>query len=170
MTIWNRELWHFPSFKETTPDLWGSKFCYFSLTALPVSYKALARKQNTPSSVPSKHVSSASVTPVLGQRHRLNNSYTWKEEMCGFSNPISQWNQQNSSSASVLQLHRGLYCLTAPALQSPCSRFLVILFIRISVFHSCMSLLHWCSSKWPKATGFTTDTRSGATTQNKASS
>lgn len=49
-------------------------------------------------------------------------------------------------------------------------KLLVVLFISISISHCCTSLLHWCGSKWPKATGFIMDTRSGATTQHKASS
>lgn len=74
------------------------------------------------------------------------------------------------ASASVLPLHWGMSRLAAPALQSPCSWTPSVLFICISISHSCTSLLHWCGSKWLKATGFTTDTRSGATMQNKASS
>lgn len=73
------------------------------------------------------------------------------------------------ASASVLPLHWGMSCLAAPTLQSPCSWTPLVLFICISISHSCTSLLHWCGSKWLKATGFTMDTRSGATTQNKAS-
>ena len=74
------------------------------------------------------------------------------------------------ASASVLPLHWGMSCLAAPTLQSPCSWTPLVLFICISISHSCTSLLHWCGSKWLKATGFTMDTRSGATTQNKVSS
>lgn len=69
----------FPSFKEVTQNIQGSRFCYLGLTALPVAYKAHRRKQNTPSSVPSKCVSSASTTPVLEQRHWWNNTRSWKE-------------------------------------------------------------------------------------------
>lgn len=84
--------------------------------------------------------------------------------------PSSERNGRHSSSASVLRLHWGTYCLIAPALQNPVPRLLVVLFICIPISHCCASLLHWCGSKWPKATGFTMDTRSGAVMQNKASS
>lgn len=43
-------------------------------------------------------------------------------------------------------------------------------YLYVFPYHCCTSLLHWCGSKWPKATGFTMDTRSGATMQNRASS
>lgn len=85
----------FPSFEEANPNLQGSRFCYLGLTALPVDYKAHRRKQNTPSWVPSKCVSSASTVPVLEQRHMKQHPYL-KRINIWLSNPLSQWKKQQT--------------------------------------------------------------------------
>lgn len=140
----------------------GSRFWFLDLTALRVDYKARGRKQNTPSSIPSGHVSSASMMSVLGQRHWwttttpekrkrriLQSVFPVKEQRrrLGICSPVALRN--------VLFYHQ--LC------RAPVPKLLVILFICVSIFHSCMSLLHRCGSKWPKATGFM-DTEPGATT------
>lgn len=117
---------------------------------------------------PPQFLLNAFLLPVLGQRH-LMKQYLYLERISVWvSSPLSQW-KHHQRSPSVLQLHRGMYCPGAPALQSP-PKLLVVWFICISIFHSCTSLLHWCGSKWSNATGFTMDAWSGATMQNKASS
>lgn len=70
----------------------GNRFCYLSLTALPVDYKALGKKkkQNTPSSVPSERFSLASLLPVLRQRHLTKHLYLKSREM--FQVPFAQEN------------------------------------------------------------------------------
>ena len=87
-------------------------------------------------------------------------------------NPLSRWKKWQTFKLQHLLSDCTEEC---PVWQhqlcrAPCSPTPLVLFICISISQFCMSLLHWCGSKWPKATGFTMDTRSGATTQNKASS
>lgn len=107
-----------PCFGDGTLHLQGSRFFCLGLTALPVDYKAHGRKQNTPSSVPPGHVSS-----VLGQRHWWP-APTPEKNKCMILNSLFPVKETANveGSASVLQLHWGMYCLAAPALQSPCSR------------------------------------------------
>lgn len=81
-----------PCFKEATPNLQGSTFFLLSLTASPVDYKAFGRKQNTSSSVPSRCVSSASLIPVLGQRHWWDDMHL-KGTSVWVSRPLSRWKQ-----------------------------------------------------------------------------
>lgn len=47
------------------------------------------------------------------------------------------------ASAFVLRLHWGMSCLAAPALQSPCSPTPLVLFICISILHSCTIPATW---------------------------
>lgn len=149
----------------------GNRFCYLSLTALPVDYKALGKKKQNKTehtllssfwtfffgfSSASFEAKTLDETPVPEKRRNV-------------SSPLRPGKQQHHASVSVLQPHWGMCGLKAPALQSP-SKLLVVLFICIPILHSCTSLLHPCGSKWPHVTGFTMDARPGATTQNKASS
>lgn len=148
----------------------GNRFCYLSLTALPVDYKALGKekKKNTPALVlPNVFFPPlASILPVLRQRHLMEHLYL--ESRRNGSSPLHPGKQQPQAPASVRQLRGGVRCLKATALQSP-SKPLVVLFIRISIIHSRTSLLHRSGGEWPNVTGFSMDARSGATAQNKAS-
>lgn len=85
------------------------------------------------------------------------------------SNALSQWKKQQTF--QVQHLFSACAEEWTVSQHQLCRAFvpklLAVLFICISISHSCTSLLPWQGSK---ATGFTMDTRSGATTQNKASS
>lgn len=131
----------------------GNRFCYLSLTALPVDYKALGKEKKKKRTHPPwffwtfSFPPLASLLPGLRQRHLMKHLYL--ESGRNGSSPLHPGKQQPQAPASVLQLHGGVCCLKATALQSP-SKPLVVLFIRISIIHSCTSLLHQSGGEWPK--------------------
>lgn len=133
-----------PALKRQLPSLQGNRFCYLSLTALPVDYKALGKEKKKRTHPPwffwtFSFPPLASLLPGLRQRHLMKHLYL--ESGRNGSSPLHPGKQQPQAPASVLQLHGGVRCLKATALQSP-SKPLVVLFIRISIIHSCTSLLH----------------------------
>lgn len=140
-----------PALKRQLPSLQGNRFCYLSLTALPVDYKALEKEKEKKRTHPPwffwTFYFSFGVSSARFEAKTLDetNTCTWKaEEMV--QSPLCPGKQQHQALASVLQLREGVRCLKASALQSP-SKPLVVLFIHISIFHSCTSLLHWSGSE-----------------------
>lgn len=111
-----------PSFKEATPNLQGSRFCSFGLTALRVDDKAHRWKQNIPSSIPSKWNPSATRFCLC-----------WSKDTDGMrprperNLDVTFWSwfrvketADVHSSAPGLQLLWGTPRREAPSLQSPC--------------------------------------------------
>lgn len=93
-----------------------------------------------------------------------------KNKCLTFTSPFPAEKQQHRGSASVLQSHWGMYyCLTAPALQSPCSQTpgLIYMYFHISFLYVTAALV-W--QQVTKGYRFYYGHRSGATIQNKASS
>lgn len=121
----------------STPVLFstGSRLCYLGLTALPVDYKAHRRKQNTPSSVPSKHVSSASAHASPGAK-TLMKQHPYPRRMHGWRwNLLSQWKKpqpgkvQHGSSRCIEECTVSQHQLCRALVP----KLLVVLFICISI-------------------------------------
>lgn len=157
---------HTPS-KRQLPNLQGNRFWYLSLTALPVDYISAWKKI--------EHTlhrsfwmfffgfSSAGFWGKDTTKHLHLNSRR------NVSSPLRP-GKRHPALASVLSCTEECAVSRHQLCRALAPKLLVVLFIRISIFHSCAAPLHPCGSKWPYVTGFTMDARSGATTQNKASS
>lgn len=107
--------------KRQLPNLQGNRFWYLSLTALPVDcispWKKIEHTLAGSFWMFSFGFSSASFEAKTRQ-----NTCTWTAE--GTCQVPFHPGKQHPALASVLQLHWGMCCLWAPALQSPCSQTL----------------------------------------------
>lgn len=146
MTILNGELSHFPPLKKQTQIPKGVDSAILASQPFLLITKPTEENRTRPPWF-LLNFSSASV-PVLEQRHTKQHPYLKRRNVC-LSNPLSQRKKQQTF--KVRRLFSGCTEEYTVARHQLCRtlvpRLLVVLFICISISHSCMSLLHGCGSK-----------------------